>query len=62
MQKNVDGFDRAVRIIAGVVLITLGILKVLPIRYCNCHIWSVYSADWHIVILHAVCAHGYFYA
>ncbi len=30
MQKNVGGLDRAVRIIAGIVLIALGILKVLP--------------------------------
>ncbi len=30
MQKNVGGFDRAVRIIAGIILIALGILKILP--------------------------------
>ncbi len=30
MQRNVGGFDRAVRIIAGIVLIALGILKVFP--------------------------------
>ncbi len=30
MQKNVGGFDKSVRIIAGIILIALGILKVLP--------------------------------
>lgn len=30
MQKNMGGLDRAIRIIAGIILITLGILKVLP--------------------------------
>jgi hypothetical protein len=30
MQKNVGGFDRTVRIIAGIVLIALGIFKILP--------------------------------
>ncbi len=30
MQKNMGGLDRAIRIIAGMVLITLGIFKILP--------------------------------
>ncbi len=30
MQKNVGGLDRAIRIIGGIILIALGILKVLP--------------------------------
>jgi hypothetical protein len=30
MQKNVGGFDKSVRIIAGIILIGLGLLKVLP--------------------------------
>lgn len=30
MQKNVGGFDRTVRITAGIILIAIGILKVLP--------------------------------
>ncbi len=30
MQKNVGGLDRAIRIIAGIILVALGILKVLP--------------------------------
>ncbi len=30
MQKNVGGFDKSVRITAGIILILLGMLKVLP--------------------------------
>lgn len=30
MQKNMGGLDRAIRIIAGIILIAIGLLKILP--------------------------------